>query len=66
MHRYTALLPEVEINLKASWIGTSTQGAMQTGAIWGMIMEMEGIIERYRRDNKGLTIVLSGGGGRFL
>ncbi|MDZ4708015.1 MAG: type III pantothenate kinase [Saprospiraceae bacterium] len=65
MHQFTAGLPLVEINLKASWTGKTTRDAMQSGAFWGMFMELEGIITRYRKDNKGLRVVLSGGGADF-
>jgi len=65
MHQFTASLPLVEINLKSSWTGKTTQEAIQSGALWGMFMEMEGIINRYRRDIKGLRVVLSGGGADF-
>lgn len=65
MHQFTASLPRVAIDLKAPWVGKTTAGALQSGALWGMRMELDGIIAKYRSDNKGLRIVLSGGGAEY-
>lgn len=65
MHQFTASLPLVEINLKARLTAGNTREALQSGAIWGIRSELEGIIAQYRRGNKGLRIVLFGGGTDF-
>jgi type III pantothenate kinase len=65
MHRFTAGLPLVNIDLKANLTGNSTTAALQSGALWGILLELDGIIARYRRDNRGLKVVLSGGGADF-
>jgi type III pantothenate kinase len=65
MHRFTAGLPLVNIDLKAPLTGNSTESALQSGALWGMHLELDGIIARYRKDNQGLQVVLFGGGADF-
>jgi type III pantothenate kinase len=65
MLQFTAGLPLVNVNLKVPLTGKSTAAALQSGALWGILLELDGIIAHYRRDNAGLRVVLSGGGADF-
>lgn len=67
MHDYTGKLPllklpEIEIEI----IGNSTSSCMLSGAIYGMVNEIEGIVNRYQTKYSGILVVLSGGDGLFL
>jgi type III pantothenate kinase len=65
MHHFTARLPLVKKNLKARLIGDSTKTALESGALWGLQSEIEGMIIEYSRIYPGLKVVLSGGGAEF-
>ncbi len=66
MHHFTAKLPLVEIAETESWIGYSTKSAMQNGAQLGLILEIDGFIERCRRELGELNVILTGGDADFL
>ena len=65
MHQFTANLPllKPKANVK---IGNSTKNAMHQGVINGTVLEMEGIIHQYKKNNDNLTVVLTGGDTIFL
>lgn len=65
MHHFTARLPLVKKNLKAKLIGDSTRAALESGALWGIQAEMEGMIIEYSKVYPRLKVVLSGGGAEF-
>lgn len=66
MHQFTARLPEVEVMEDVSLIGTSTQSCMQSGAIYGVLDEMDGIIRRYEEKFDKLQVILCGGDTPFF
>jgi type III pantothenate kinase len=66
MHSFTARLPLVEVVDKPPLIGNTTETCMQSGAINGMIEEINGTIHRYQQEFKGLRAILCGGDGRFF
>ncbi|UMB53645.1 type III pantothenate kinase [Lutibacter sp. A64] len=47
-------------------IGTSTETSIHSGVINGVISEIDSVIDKYRKKNKDLTIVLTGGDVNFL
>jgi len=66
MHTFTARLPLIEVVENPKLIGDSTETCMQSGAIYGAIDEMEGVISRYGRDFEDLQVILCGGDTRFF
>ncbi len=66
MNAFTAKLPLADIIEDPPLIGTSTESCLQSGAINGMIEEINGIIMRYRREFKDLQVILCGGDARFF
>ena len=66
MNAFTAKLPLVDIVEDAPLIGTTTESCLQSGAINGMVEEINGIIMRYRREFKDLQVILCGGDTRFF
>lgn len=61
MHTFTARLPLVKPAEQPELIGNSTESSMQSGVIWGMTAEMEGIINLYSAKYPRLKVVLCGG-----
>ena len=67
MHEFTAGLPLVDYpEMPESVIGKNTKSAMRSGAIHGILAEIEGVISWYKSNYDPLTIILTGGDGLFL
>jgi len=66
MNAFTAKLPLADIIEDPPLIGTTTETCLQSGAINGMIEEINGIITRYRREFEDLQVILCGGDARFF
>jgi type III pantothenate kinase len=66
MHTFTAKLPLVDIVDAPPLIGNTTEACLQSGAINGMVEEIQGIIARYQKEFAGLRVILCGGDGRFF
>jgi len=47
-------------------IGKTTETSIHSGVINGVISEIDSVIDKYRKKNKDLTIVLTGGNVNFL
>lgn len=61
MHTFTARLPLIEVSEPAGLIGKNTKQSLLSGAINGTVAEINGIIQGYREQYKGLKVVLTGG-----
>lgn len=66
LHHFTDNLPFVEFEGEAHLIGDSTQNSILSGVVNGAVAEIDGLIERYRAENKYLTVILTGGNAQFL
>lgn len=66
MHHFTQKLPIVEMELNPSIIGKSTEEALQNGAVYGTLLEMETFIKRMKNQHRGINITLTGGDADFL
>ncbi|EAQ48018.1 MULTISPECIES: type III pantothenate kinase [Leeuwenhoekiella] len=67
MHEFTAGLPLVDYpEMPENVIGKNTKSAMRSGAIHGILAEIEGVISWYKSNYEPLTIILTGGDGQFL
>jgi type III pantothenate kinase len=66
MHTFTARLPLANVIDSPPLIGNTTEACLQSGAINGMIAEINGIIDRYAKEFEGLQVILCGGDGRFF
>jgi len=65
MHQFTANLPLLKPNNKIT-LGNSTKNAMHQGVINGTLLEIDGVINQYKKNNDNLTVVLTGGDTIFL
>ena len=66
MHAFTKRLPLIDVTTKGfsafpNLVGKSTQAAMQSGAFNGLLAEMDGFIERYKRERGECQVLLCGG-----
>ena len=66
MHTFTARLPLVKLNPKAQLIGNSTERCMQSGVLYGMVGEIEGMIQQYQHIYPQLMVILCGGDASFF
>jgi type III pantothenate kinase len=70
MHEQTARLPliefPIEIDKLMDWpalTATNTKQAMQSGVLNGLLFELSGIIEMYRRKGSDIVVLVTGGDG---
>ncbi|HEY9185594.1 MAG TPA: type III pantothenate kinase [Salegentibacter sp.] len=66
MHEFTGNLPLFKAAENQLVTGNSTQKAMNSGAVNGVVFEIDGFINSYKSENKDLTIILTGGDMLFL
>ena len=66
LNKFTKKLPLLMREEAANLIGTSTETCIHSGVINGVISEIDSIIAKYRKKNKDLTVVLTGGDANFL
>lgn len=66
MNTFTAKLPLADIIDDPPLIGNTTETCLQSGAVNGMVEEINGIIMRYRQEFEGLHVILCGGDARFF
>lgn len=62
MHRISAKLPHIGVARPARVIGTNTVACMQSGAYWGYVSLIEGVVRRIRAEyGKPMQTVATGG-----
>ena len=66
MHHFTAKLPRATATLPDFPIGTSTQTALQNGALRGLLYEVHGAIAWTHTHHTDPVVLSTGGGGAFL
>jgi type III pantothenate kinase len=66
MHHFTARLPAVDMQWPASFIGNSTETALQNGALRGVTLEIEGFTRLFKQKVSPLQVLLTGGDAAFL
>ncbi len=66
MNAFTAKLPLVDVISNPPLIGTTTETCLQSGAINGMIQEINGIISLYQQKFEDLKVILCGGDASFF
>mgnify|MGYP000061868592 CR=1 FL=1 len=66
LQNYTSKLPLLEKDIPKNVIGSSTKESMHSGVINGVLNEINGVINQYKKENSFLTVVLTGGDANFL
>ncbi|WP_108867445.1 type III pantothenate kinase [Aquimarina aquimarini] len=66
LHNYTAKLPLLELVPPKNQIGKSTEEAIHSGVVFGILHEINGVIAEYCNIYPDLTVILTGGDAHFL
>ncbi len=66
LHHFTAKLPLLEKEIPESYIGNSTNNAIHSGVVNGVIFEINGFIEQFMAQYPNFIIILTGGDTDFL
>ncbi len=66
MHDQTANLPLLLPEKMEHFIGSTTESAMHVGVTDAMVMEIDGMISKYKVNYHNLTVILTGGDASFL
>lgn len=66
LHNFTAKLPLLSPELPVNYIGNSTNQAIHSGLVNGLLHEVEGFITQYSEQYQDLKIILTGGDAEFL
>jgi len=66
MHDYTAKLPIVKPQISETILGKNTTEAVLCGAFWGIVSEVNALLERLLSDYKNISIVLTGGDAHYF
>ena len=66
LNSFTAKLPKLSILEPNDHIGKSTEESIHSGVVFGVIHEIEGVINQYQQNYSDLTVVLTGGDSIFL
>lgn len=61
LHQHTGKLPLVAPAPYRGFIGKDTKSSLLTGVLQGTVFEIEGFVRRYKKEFKGLKIILTGG-----
>ncbi|WP_458628801.1 type III pantothenate kinase [Winogradskyella sp. PC D3.3] len=66
LNNLTANLPLLETKRPVNVVGDSTESSIHSGVVYGVIKEIDGVIDQYQEDNSDLTVILTGGDSKFL
>ncbi|WP_299213183.1 type III pantothenate kinase [uncultured Dokdonia sp.] len=66
LHNLTANLPLLDVDMPETIVGNSTETAIHSGVMVGVIKEMDGIIDQYKSDFNVDTVILTGGDAEIL
>jgi type III pantothenate kinase len=66
LNSFTGHLPLLNTIEDSLLIGTTTLECIQSGVLNGIVSEMQGIIDRYKEQFSGLTIILTGGDHKYF
>ena len=66
LHHFTANLPLITKETVNNFIGSSTKECINSGVVNGVVQEINGVINQYKKKYSDLTVVLTGGDTNFL
>ena len=66
LHENTQKLPWVDIQGEIDFLGNDTPSAMQSGALYGVVFEIDGYIERLMLKYPKLSVFLTGGSSNYF
>lgn len=66
LNNLTANLPLLDTNQPKTIIGNSTESSIHSGVVFGVIKEIDGVVDQYQLKYPDLTVILTGGDAKFL
>lgn len=66
LYEFTQNLPLVEVTEEIDFIGSDTQSAIQAGILYGIVLEIDGYIERLMLKYPKLSVFLTGGSSFYF
>ncbi len=66
MEHFTAKLPRPETKALDNWLGEDTNSALQDGAYYGLLFEMQGYINEIKTKYPFVNVLLTGGDAEFF
>lgn len=66
LHNQTAKLPLLPLDDPLDLIGNSTKSSIHSGVVNGILAEIDGVVDQYKKRFKDLTVILTGGDAHFL
>ncbi|OEK08967.1 pantothenate kinase [Flavivirga aquatica] len=66
LNNLTANLPLLELEIPKSIVGGSTKESIHSGVVYGVLKEIDGVIETYKLKYLDLTVILTGGDTKIL
>ncbi|MFD0991566.1 type III pantothenate kinase [Mariniflexile jejuense] len=66
LNTLTANLPLLDVEMPEGIIGKSTSASIHSGVVYGVLKEIDGVIEEYKQKYSDLTVILTGGDSNFL
>ena len=66
LHQFTSQLPLLESVDTAILTGANTEGSIHSGIINGVLVEIDGIIQRYIKQYPDIKVVVTGGNAKFF
>ncbi|MEO0341013.1 MAG: type III pantothenate kinase, partial [Bacteroidota bacterium] len=66
MHHFTAKLPKPEGKILDDWLGRDTNSALQNGAYYGLLAELQAYIDKIKKKYPFVNVILTGGDADFF
>lgn len=66
LHDYTSKLPKVELPVEVPLCGTTTENALQSGVLMGLVYEIDGCIDSFSMVYPDLSVFLTGGSAFYF
>ncbi len=66
LNNLTANLPLLDTTYPKSILGDSTDNSIHSGVVYGVVKEIDGVIDEYKAKYSDLTVILTGGDTKFL
>ena len=66
MHEFTAFLPLVDADWTFPLTGYDTATNMQSGVLYGMACEIDGMVSKYKEKYRNFNVVLTGGNAAYF
>ncbi len=66
LNEYTSTLPLLELADNDSFLGKTTDSAIENGIAWGIVFETDGYIQALGKEYEGIKIIFTGGDANYF